>query len=362
MRKGALIVACALLATAPAWAGTVYYGGFTGETGYPYNAAGLSGAETTGGAVFQWVGQNNGFWQINSTAGRKKGWFGVDSAGPPPTQLTIPNGGNYTMYAAVEIPASGTFTLYDSTTSNKRFYCGVEFVAPAGGGNDQCGVAGIEWSIANSRWELRSDADGVIGGGISNFTSGTKFETRTVKDAANLFVVEYRKDYGTWTYYPAAVPQPFAAGTISGFALDDAGIDIPAFSVRGPWKVYPVLLTGTGVTTNLNNTADFDGDGTVNAFDPFPADSAYEVDSDADGLPDEWEILYIGDLSENGSSNNDNDLINNFAEFAGGFDPTLQDGPGLPAVGMWGRVMMISALAFFGLAAMAFRFRKAHSH
>jgi hypothetical protein len=307
--------------------------------------------------VFQWVGQNNGFWQINATAGRKKGWFGVDSAGPPPTQLTIPNGGNYVMYAAVEIPGAGTFTAYDSSTSNKRFYCGIDFAAPYGG-TGQWGVAGIEWSIANSRWEIRSDDNGILGNGVAFFNSGRKFETRVTKTPTNMWRIEYRKDHGAWTYYWCIAAQPIADTS----PLDDASIDLPAFSVRGPWKVYPVLLTGSGVTTNLNNTADFDGDGTANALDPFPAAVDYEVDTDADDLPDEWETLYIGDLTENGYSNNDNDFINNFEEFAQGFDPSLQDGPGLPAVGAWGRVMMMMALAMFGLGAMAFRFRKAHSH
>jgi hypothetical protein len=45
-------------------------------------------------------------------------------------------------------------------------------------------------------------------------------------------------------------------------------------------------------------------------------------DSDGDGLPDGWEILYFGNLNQNGSSDPDGDGINNATEFAEGTNPS----------------------------------------
>lgn len=60
------------------------------------------------------------------------------------------------------------------------------------------------------------------------------------------------------------------------------------------------------------------------------------LDSDADGLPDWWEIYYFltpGNpdlLSETGSDDPDGDGLTNLQEYANGFDPTVKDSqPGL---------------------------------
>ena len=45
------------------------------------------------------------------------------------------------------------------------------------------------------------------------------------------------------------------------------------------------------------------------------------VDSDADGLDDDWELLYFGNLSQGPTDNPDNDQENNLAEFLNGSDP-----------------------------------------
>lgn len=46
-------------------------------------------------------------------------------------------------------------------------------------------------------------------------------------------------------------------------------------------------------------------------------------DADADGLPDWWEHLYFGDLSQTGSGDYDLDGVNNLTEFLQGRDPTV---------------------------------------
>lgn len=54
------------------------------------------------------------------------------------------------------------------------------------------------------------------------------------------------------------------------------------------------------------------------------------LDSDADGLPDWWEILYFLSLSENGSGDSDGDGWTNLQEYANAMDPTVRDPqPGL---------------------------------
>lgn len=57
-----------------------------------------------------------------------------------------------------------------------------------------------------------------------------------------------------------------------------------------------------------------------------------EGDSDGDGLDDEWEILYFGDLSHDGSADFDGDGISDKDEYLQGTDPTLENGPQAPVI------------------------------
>jgi hypothetical protein len=49
--------------------------------------------------------------------------------------------------------------------------------------------------------------------------------------------------------------------------------------------------------------------------------NAVTDDTDGDGLPDSWEILYFGNLTQNGSGDFDGDGINNATEFTEGTNP-----------------------------------------
>jgi hypothetical protein len=51
-------------------------------------------------------------------------------------------------------------------------------------------------------------------------------------------------------------------------------------------------------------------------------DAARPVDSDHDGLPDDWEMIYFGNLSSTANQDNDGDEVENLAEFALGTNPT----------------------------------------
>ena len=50
--------------------------------------------------------------------------------------------------------------------------------------------------------------------------------------------------------------------------------------------------------------------------------TAKAVDSDGDGLPDDWELRYFGNLSPKPNEDTDGDGIDNFTEFAFGTNPT----------------------------------------
>jgi hypothetical protein len=47
-----------------------------------------------------------------------------------------------------------------------------------------------------------------------------------------------------------------------------------------------------------------------------------EIDSDADGLPDNWEIQYFGNLNQTGTGDPDGDGLNNTQEYQQGRNPT----------------------------------------
>jgi len=50
-----------------------------------------------------------------------------------------------------------------------------------------------------------------------------------------------------------------------------------------------------------------------------------DVDSDSDGLPDEWELQYFSDMNENGSGDPDMDNLTNATEYEMGTNPSNAD-------------------------------------
>jgi Rhs family protein len=63
------------------------------------------------------------------------------------------------------------------------------------------------------------------------------------------------------------------------------------------------------------------GDGSLLAI-AAPSSSS---DTDADGLDDDWELQYFGDLTKDGTADTDNDGISDLNEFTSGYDPTTAD-------------------------------------
>jgi len=69
---------------------------------------------------------------------------------------------------------------------------------------------------------------------------------------------------------------------------------------------------------------DLDQDGVGNACDAFPSSPDFYLDTDADGIADEWEIDKFGDLpTADASSDTDGDGITDLEEFTINYDPTV---------------------------------------
>ena len=82
----------------------------------------------------------------------------------------------------------------------------------------------------------------------------------------------------------------------------------------------------TDIPTTDPDLADFDGDEigskleVMNQRNPLSA-----VDTDGDGLPDDWEQHYFGNLDQTGAGHGDSDGLTNAQDFLAGTDPTMTD-------------------------------------
>src|SRR5207249_3353675 len=95
------------------------------------------------------------------------------------------------------------------------------------------------------------------------------------------------------------------------------------------------LASGSGNRLSANSI--LSSDGSAIAFESYASDLAVgdfnqskdvflfrisAADSDGDGLPDDWEMAYFGDLTRDGTGDFDGDGQSDLAEFRAGTNPT----------------------------------------
>lgn len=101
---------------------------------------------------------------------------------------------------------------------------------------------------------------------------------------------------------------------------------------------FEVVSTDDGPRLESSTTSDIsvsmadnDDDDVINYFDAFPENPIYAVDSDEDGMPDEWEASYGFDANNasDASLDNDGDGANNVTEFRNSTSPFIADAANL---------------------------------
>jgi hypothetical protein len=148
--------------------------------------------------------------------------------------------------------------------------------------------------------------------------------------------------------FPFFEAWPFAVGQVTNAA---AGQIVPAFSQM----FFDLDVTDPAVITYLQNSLNlgvlnfavstlylvtgYDGVAgsgypafiTQNSLAPTPTRLELEVtvirdvDTDGDGLPDDWEMFYFGNLDQGATDDPDGDGVSNLAEYRAGTDPTKAD-------------------------------------
>ena len=110
---------------------------------------------------------------------------------------------------------------------------------------------------------------------------------------------------------------------------DNADNDDDGDGIADNDDAFPLDPTKGGADAD----ADDDGDGVLNLDDAFPSDSAGSVDTDGDGMPDDWnEGKTQGDSTSNPAlvldEDDDNDGLSDEVELSLGTDPLLMDTDG----------------------------------
>ncbi|MEI8108791.1 MAG: hypothetical protein WCI46_13340 [Verrucomicrobiota bacterium] len=125
------------------------------------------------------------------------------------------------------------------------------------------------------------------------------------------YFLQHSDDLLTWEYLP----------------LIESGTDgLLSWSFTSTASKFFLRLRFSDIPTNDPFSADFDGDKVSNDDELlFGTDPLVSTDSDLDGLPDDWEKAYFGNLASGATDDPDSDGLSNLAEFMHGTNPNSPD-------------------------------------
>ena len=125
----------------------------------------------------------------------------------------------------------------------------------------------------------------------------------------NAFSIEITDQYGNRTSDSDNVMVSPSAGSFGGTSIKATSGGLVTFDDITYHSTADVTITVTGAATGLTAT---------------PASNDVEVifgDSDSDGMLDTWEINYFGDLSHDGTADDDNDGLTDLEEYQNNTNP-----------------------------------------
>ena len=152
---------------------------------------------------------------------------------------------------------------------------------------------------------------------FNKYTEGTYIRTKSKR-------IHFKGDYPEHENMGITL----ADDKVATYCSDRAGWDQDLFLGSNGWNTPTPDCDEDGVEDSNDSspndpTNDSDGDGVANQDDAFPQNDSYTLDSDSDGMPDSWELLYGLDPNDasDASSDRDNDGYTALEEFLNGTVP-----------------------------------------
>lgn len=330
--------------------GTTISSSFTYPSAYN-NSLTLSFSPSTGRATMT-LNSSQSVFRDDALAGATSAWVGVMCGGTGGFDNLILTGSNIPDYPPADFDGDGASDQEEAAAGTDPADPGNRPVSNTGAtltATNGVSVTFPAGCLTSSPINARiSVPDGLPAGtapaGLSLTPKGTQLGPNNATFAA-----------------PVTVTVPYAAADIAGLeeagltALYFNGVNYAANGIAGV-SVNAAANTLTFTTTHFTIFAlagpliDSDDDGTPDVEDDFPHNPYGQTDTDGDGVGDEWEDSWFGDLTTVGAtSDSDNDGVTDREEFdmaSFGVDPT--DGKTqLPISGM------AAALAGIVIAAAA---------
>jgi len=232
---------------------------------------------------------------------------------------TGPEGtGEAVVTIAVGPPDSGAW-LELGTSQTDVTYGGETELAWSAANVDDC-IASGGWSGARSGGGSEVIADLIVD---TSFTLTCTGPEGTVERTVTVAV----GDPSAPTLTLTAEPDSVVSGGAALLTWSTENVDVCLAS--GGWsgeRTANGVESGPALAASSDFTLDCSGPGgnivavaSVEVLAPSPEDS------DVDGMSDEWELFWFGDLAHDGAADEDGDALDDAGEFAAGTDPTQGD-------------------------------------